>query len=217
MGESGMGILGIEPPGTDGTDRDGPGAVLGGSGSAGPIGTDDAVPMQVSRIIARVTTDWDPPSPRSTPAIVLRGKTLEKIADELNALPEWGEGGGSLRTDRIPVGTSTNLTVNLHGNLVYRLPRWANYGSASVAAKAEWDRMFAKLRAHEDRHLAIAIEEGNQLARDLIGHDIDDIPSMVTAANARMHARQQELDNDTEHGAKAGVLYGDVILDISIE
>ena len=53
--------------------------------------------------------------------------------------------------------------------------------------------MFAKLRAHEDRHLAIAIEEGEQLAGDLIGHDIADIASMVTQANRRLKARQDRV------------------------
>jgi predicted secreted Zn-dependent protease len=134
----------------------------------------------------------------------------------LNAQGEWGQAGGSIRPDRIPDGNSTDLTVNLHAGLVYRLPRWTNYQSASAAAKAEWDKMFAKLRDHEDRHLAIAIEEANQLAKDLIGRDIQDIGKMVTAANKRMKTRQDELDADTENGSKAGVQYGDVILDISI-
>jgi hypothetical protein len=76
--------------------------------------------------------------------------------------------------------------------------------------------MFRKLTDHEDRHLAIAIEEGNQLALDLAGQDIDKIAKLVTAANARMAKRQGELDGATDHGAKAGVQYGDVILDTSI-
>jgi predicted secreted Zn-dependent protease len=99
---------------------------------------------------------------------------------------------------------------------VYRLPRWTGYDAASAAAKAEWDQMLGHLRAHEDRHVAIAIEEANQLAQDLIGHDIADIANMVTEANRRMATRQTELDTDTENGSKPGVTYGDVILDTSI-
>jgi predicted secreted Zn-dependent protease len=100
---------------------------------------------------------------------------------------------------------------------VHRLPKWANYDKASKEAKAEWDRMVAKLKIHEDRHLAIAIEEANQLAADLIGHDIGDISDMVTEANRRMAQRQQDMDDASEHGAKEGVPYGDVVLDITIK
>ncbi len=215
MGGAKSTVLGMDVPA--GTPGDDPMAPIGGSDAAGPIGFDDNPVPLASRVIAIVTRDWDPtPNPRRTPEIVVNGNTLADVGRELDALGEWGQGGGSLRTDRIPSGNSTNLTVNLHGNLVYRLPRWSKYQSASTAARAEWDRMLARLTAHEDRHLAIAIEEGDQLAGDLVGHDISDIAQMVTEANRRMQARQNQLDTDTDHGAKPGVQYGDVTLDTTI-
>lgn len=189
--------------------------LLGDGETRGPLGIDEPVPL-VSRIIAKVVKDWDPPNPSSSPEIEVTSQTLEGVARELDRLPEWGQAGGMLRADEIPEGNSTDLTVNLHGNLSYRLPTWTRYSSASAAAKAEWDKMFAKLRVHEDRHLAIAIEEGDRLAKGLIGKDIAVIARRVTAANRRMQERQDELDKDTDHGAKAGVQYGDVILDTSI-
>ena len=99
------------------------------------------------------------------------------------------------------------------------MPTWSGYARASAGAKAEWDRMVRKLAAHEDRHVAIAIEEAEQLAKDLIGKEISDIARMVTDANARMQARQDELDDPshTDHGAKRGVQYGNVNLDITIK
>jgi hypothetical protein len=187
-----------------------------GMGFGPPIGSDSPVPLQVQRIIARVTKDWEPPNPRTTPAIVVNGQTLQQVADQLNAMEEWGQGGGAIRSDAIPPGNSTNLTVALHAGLVFRLPTWTRYNQASAAAKAEWDRMMAKLRAHEQRHLDIAIEEANALAQDLVGREIGEIAGMVTAANQRMRDRQQQLDDDTQNGAKPGVTYGDVFLDTSI-
>ena len=216
MGERVPGVSGFEPP-MAGEPADSPAPSDGGFAPPSVAGFDPPEPLDtVQRIITTVTKDWDPPNPRGTPEIVIRGRTLAAAADALNGLPEWGEGGGMLRTDRVPVGTSTSVTVAAHANLVFRLPRWANYDAASAAAKAEWDRMMVRLRAHEQRHLDIAIEEANNLARDLVGHEIDDIPDMVTEANRRMHQRQVDLDNDTDHGARAGVTYGDVILDTSI-
>jgi hypothetical protein len=190
--------------------------VFGDGDSPGSLGIGEPIALDTQRLIARVAKDWDPPSPQTTPEIVVRGTTLEQVGNELNAMAEWGQAGGSIRSERIPPGNSTNLAVHLHANLLYRLPRWTGYASASTAVKAEWDKMFAKLKAHEDRHLAIAIEESDALAQDLIGHDISDIAALVTAANKRMHDRQVQLDDDTDHGAKVGVPYGDVVLDTSI-
>lgn len=179
----------------------------------GPLG---ASPLSVNRLIAHVVKDWVPPSPKTTPPIVVKGKTLADVGAALDALQEWGQGGGMLRADPIPPGTSTNLTVRLHANLVLRLPTWSGYAAASAPAKAEWDRMLGNLRIHEERHVAIAVEEADNLAADLVGRDISDIANMVTAANQTMQSRQDELDADTQNGAKSGVPYGNVSLNTSI-
>jgi len=219
MGGTRTGVLGTEAVAHGNTGDD---DVLGGGDPPGVLGIDGAVPLDVvvvSRVIAKVTKDWDPGHPRSTPPIVVNGATLEKAAQELDKLNEWGEGGGRLSVDPIRAGTSTNLTITLHGGLVRRLPTWSGYPKASAAAKAEWDRMVRKLAAHEDRHVQIAVEEAEQLAKDLVGHDIDDIQQLVQDAGARMQQRQDELDDpsNTDHGAKPGVPYGDVFLDFSIK
>ncbi|HEU4617902.1 MAG TPA: DUF922 domain-containing protein, partial [Gammaproteobacteria bacterium] len=197
---------GIEP-GVDGTY--GPGNP---TDEPGPIGLDARRgPRVVRRVVTSVTKDWDPPSPRSMPEIVVRGRTLEQVGQELSALPEWGEGGGMIRSERIPPGTSAEIEVHLHANLVKRLPRWTKYDNASAAAKREWDRMMRALTAHEERHVEIAVEEANQCATDLMGVEIEEIARIVTEANRRMHDRQVEYDNDTDHGQRDGV-----DLDISI-
>jgi hypothetical protein len=210
------GVLGTEAQPRGGAGGTSALDVFGGGDPPGVLGVDDPIPLDVSRTIASVTKDWDPPSPRTTPELVVNGTTLAQVGAELDRLPEWGEAGGALRTDTIAPGNSTNLTVVAHANLRYRLPRWSKYGNASKAAQAEWDKMFAKLKAHEDRHLAIAIEEADALAQDLVGHDIADIARMVTAANRQMQSRQDKLDSDTDHGAKPGVPFGDVLLDTTI-
>jgi hypothetical protein len=215
MGGMKVGVLGFRPPGAGigADDVD----VLGAGDPPGPIGIDEPIPLDVARIIANADKDWDPPKPDGAPEIVVRGSTLADVGQELNALDEWGQAGGIIRAEEIPVGTSTNLTVKLHAGLVYRLPTWTGYSNASPAAKAAWDAMFTKLKAHEDRHLAIAIEEANRVAKELIGKDIAVIGPRVTAANRRMLQRQTKLDDDTNHGARVGVPFGDVILDTSVK
>jgi hypothetical protein len=216
MGERVPGVDGFDPP-MAGEPADSVAPPDGGFEAPGVSGFDPPQALDTGdRMITRVTKDWEPPNPRSTPEIVVRGRTLAALEEALNRLPEWGEGGGMLRTDRVASGTSASVTVIAHANLVFRMPRWANYDAASAAAKAEWDRMLVRLRAHEQRHLDIAIEEANNLARDLVGLEIREIPTTVTEANRRMHDRQVQLDNDTANGARPGVPYGGVTLDLSI-
>jgi cell division septum initiation protein DivIVA len=217
MGGVRSALLGTEADAHAGSNED---DVLGAGHPPGVLGVDDAIPLDdLQRFVKKATKDWVPPSPRTSPAIVVHGATLEKAADELNKLPEWGEGGGQLLTDEIKPGNTTQLTVHVHANLVRRLPTWSGYPKASAAAKAEWDQMVRKLAAHEDRHVAIAVEEANRLAQDLIGKEISDISQMVTDANTRMQQRQDELDDpsNTDHGAKPGVQFGDVSLDTTIK
>jgi predicted secreted Zn-dependent protease len=142
---------------------------------------------------------------------------LKDVGVQLNRLPEWGRGGGMLRTERLQNVKSPEVTVKLFANLQFILPQWEGYDQASPAARAEWDRMLGTLRVHEQRHLDIAIEEANSLAVTLVGEPISKIASMVTAANREMARRQRELDNDTESGSKAGVQYGGVSLDTTIQ
>lgn len=218
MGGVRVGVLGTE---ADAHAVSGDDDVLGGGHLPGVLGADDeVVPLDdLKRMVTRVTKDWDPPSPRTTPGIVVGGATLAEAANQLNRLNEWGEGGGRLRTDRIPPGNTTSITVAVHAGLIRRMPTWTGYAKASPAAKAEWDQMVKKLGEHEDRHVEIAVEEAEQLAKDLMGKEIGDIAQLVTDANLRMQQRQNDLDdaNNTDHGAKAGVKYGDVNLDITIK
>jgi Bacterial protein of unknown function (DUF922) len=183
----------------------------GGFEFPGPIGLDS------SPVVTEVKKDWDPPNPGSTPEIVVKGKTLGHAAAELNRLSEWGRGGGSLRSDRLENVKTPEVTVQLRANLTMVLPSWEGYEGASAAAKKEWNRMIAKLREHEQRHVDIAIEEADALASALIGKPMSKIASMVTEANANMVKRQRALDAKTENGSKEGVQFGDVVLDTSIK
>lgn len=186
----------------------------GGSADLRVIGQ-NATPM-VDRIIAEVTTDWDPPNPNTDPWITVSGETLADVEIALKANDEWGKGGGQLRSERISVGTSTDLSISLHGNLEMRVAVWKNYSKASAAAKKEWNRMIGKLTAHEQRHMDIAIEEFNKVATSLVGKDIGKISHAVTTTNAKVKKRQKKMDKETDHGEKKDVQYGDVSLNRSI-
>jgi hypothetical protein len=166
------------------------------------------------RTITKVKRDWDPSNPRATPGIQVHGKTLLEVGKALMALPgEWGQGGGILKNDPVPAGDSAEVEVTLHGNLIFRIAEWVEYASASAKGKANWDAMIAKLKVHEQKHLDNAVEAAEQCANDLIGKEVLQMPGIVTKANAALQAVQDALDGATDHGAKANVPFGDVILD----
>ena len=212
MGERIPGTFGINPSGL--AERVEGLTPAAGFEIPGSIGIE---PMKAGdRIITSVTTDWDPLVLETTPEIEVGGKNLEDAADELNTLNEWGRGGGGVTNGAVPVGTSSTVTVSLHGKFERVLPTWKRYASASPKAKAEWDRMVAALKIHEDRHVEIAVEEANKLAKDLVGKEIAQLVTMVNATGRTIRQRQEKLDTDTDHGSKPGVKYGGVSLDISI-
>ena len=170
------------------------------------------------RIVTTVTKDWDPLTVETTPEIFVNGRTLADVENDLNTRDEWGQGGGGIpQGPVVPFGTSPTVSIDLKGKFVRILPTWRQYGSASAAAKAEWDQMVAQLTIHEDRHVAIAVEECDKLATDLVGKEIGQIAGMITAMGRRIRQRQDKLDHDTDHGAKVGVQYGDVKLDTTIK
>lgn len=209
MGGENTGILGLRRSSADDE------GVRSIGDAPGPTGIDDPIPLDTPRIIASVDKDWDGLTP--TPDFdTVSGTTLADVGQALGKLDEWGQGGGRVWNDGFPVGTSTNLTAHLHAAIVFRILSWDDYSSASAAAKAEWDRMSAKLRAHEERHVAIFLDGANQLAKDLIGKDISVMPRMVRAAGARIQQAQNQLDTQTDHGRRKGVPFGDVFLDTSI-
>ena len=165
------------------------------------------------RFITKVIKDWDPANPRTTPKIQVSGKTLVEVGKKLDAMPgEWGQGGGSLLNDPIAPGNG-DVEVTLHGNLVLRIVEWTDYASGSTKGKANWDAMIEKLKIHENKHLSNAVAAADQCAKDLIGKEILEMPGIVTKANAALFAVQKALDDATDHGAKAGVPFGDVNLD----
>ena len=209
MGGEKAGVLGL---GRSGGDDDGVRSI---GDLPGPTGFDDPIPLDAGRKITQVDRDWDPLN--LSPAFdTVSGTTLADVGQALAGLDEWGQGGGRVWNDAVPIGTSPTVTVQLRSDITFRLISWDNYSSASAAAKAEWDRMIDKLKAHEMRHVQNFLDIANQLAKDLIGKDIDRLVRMVNATGPRIKRAQDQLDTLTNHGKKKNVPFGDVFLDTSI-
>lgn len=165
------------------------------------------------RMITRVVMDWHPPRPRTTPPIFVGGKTLAEASAELGRDKDWCEAGGLITYELVAGQGGDQVTLNLHANLVMRLPSWRFYPGASDAAQAEWDRMLAMLRAHAERHVEIVAELADDLADELFGRSVEDIDRLVDEANEEAEALCASLNRETAFGSRRGVRYGDVFLE----
>jgi hypothetical protein len=204
-------LLGTEAPARGGGDDSDD--ILGGGDPPGSLGINEAQPMSAAKI-GYVKSDWDRDNPESAKPIVVSGATIDQLWDVLKRMSEWGEGGGHLELE-FTRDFASSQSVVLKAHLVRRLVQWKEYDKARDVEKAAWTSMYHKLMDHEDRHVEIAVEEAEQLAKVLIGQTKAEAQAAVKAANTRMRARQKKLDDDTDHGQKKGVKYGDVILDMS--
>jgi hypothetical protein len=220
--EHGTGPLGLQSPASGFANPaqrvPGPGSFQGSR----PLGHDQSAEPMAGKFVSKVICDWVPiPNPDTTP-IKVQAATLADLAAALSKLPEAGRGGGKLRADAPQTDSTGAVSVKLQGNLVNQVVEWVGYDSASAAAKAHWDTVLKNLKRHEKRHMEIAIEVGNYLAKVLIGHEIGSKPSIAdktTAANTRMQKLQDDMDsaNESDHGRKKGHAFGDCNIDVSIQ
>lgn len=196
----------------------------GGFGDPGPIGGDDeAIALGATDvpIVKGVTKVWDTKARTTTPAIDAKGATLAEVKADLDASQgkHWGEGGGKLKMDDVPktLKRGDTFVVTLRGEFINRIPKWVDRDKGSAAAKAEWDRFIGKLSEHEEGHVAIALKSFEDLATALVGVKITDLTKTFNDSQAALKADQKKMDTDTDNGTKAGVKYGDALLDTSIK
>jgi len=165
---------------------------------------------------------WDVNARRTKPEIKGSGATLAALKSNLNASQgdHWGEGGGDLTIDKVTgiFKPGDKFTVTLRGEFINRIPEWTDRNSATDAAKKEWDRFIAKLKAHEECHVAIARKAFDALAAEYPGTKITKVDELFKKRKGEIEQAQKDLDavSNTDHGRKAGVPCGDALLDATI-
>jgi predicted secreted Zn-dependent protease len=101
------------------------------------------------------------------------GKTLSEALAVIEAYQsQTGEAGKTdwnpkLKYDLDDDGNLKSATVTV--NLTVTMPSWPGASKLSPTAKAEWDRCWSALSAHEDRHVAIAREKMEGVGESLVG------------------------------------------------
>lgn len=187
----------------------------------GPAGN-DVLPLSSGKI-TKVVRNYDESKPVTTGGIEVTSAV--KIADvfaELNQKAtasgggEWGKGGAA--DIKIVWQNQDTGAVELQATLLKVLPTWQNKSKGTKGAQASWDKMIAKLENHEQKHLDIALEHLNKMIAELESGKIDATDAALQSKHqewtGKLKKAQDAFDTDSDHGAKEGHAYGDVILDV---
>lgn len=139
------------------------------------------------------------------------GTTLAEVHAQLDPT-EWGRCIYHYDYDYdTENGRVTRVDITLR--LTIRLPRWQQgRDEASPEARAEWDRMMAALRAHEERHAEIAREWAPRFKQRILGVRAGNATATYNQVKREADAAQRQYDAETHHGQTEGVT-----LDLSID
>ena len=133
------------------------------------------------------------------------GRTLAEVGAQLDP-GEWGRCTYNYTYSfQSTGGRASRVDVTL--TLTIRMPRWTGSGwnNASAEAKAEWNRMIAALRAHEDRHAEIARRWASTFKERMINRPAGDLRTIFDQTWAEVNAEQEQYDEQTQHGRTQGV------------
>lgn len=139
------------------------------------------------------------------------GTTLAEVHAQLDPT-EWGRCTYHYDYDYGTTnGRVTRVDITLR--LTIRLPRWQEgRDEAAPEARAEWDRMMAALRAHEERHAEIAREWAPRFKQRILGVPAGNATATYNQVKREADAAQRQYDAETHHGQTEGVT-----LDLSID
>lgn len=130
--------------------------------------------------------------------------TLQEVADQISQREEAGETTWNpqftLAFDEN--GNATNVTVNVPISVT--LPNWPGAAKLSRAAKAEWDRAFRVLKAHEERHVQLARNKLKDVAKSLVGKSQSEAETIFADAVAKLQKSSDDYDANSDHGRNEG-------------
>lgn len=96
----------------------------------------------------------------------------------------------------------------------YIMPRWINYSEATLEMQQKWDYFYSLLLQHELEHGKIARQEAEKFLVEIKNlknytscHDFDDkVYPIQEKYLLEMAQKQENYDNETNHGATEGVV-----------
>lgn len=95
--------------------------------------------------------------------------------------------------------------VDVTLKLAIQLPQWTELAQATPAAQQEWQRMLTALRAHEEKHAAIARQWAPILQRRLLGQRVAQVEAAYQRVLTKVKRATAQYDQKSDHGRREGV------------
>jgi predicted secreted Zn-dependent protease len=131
--------------------------------------------------------------------------TLADVVATLEAQKEAGETTWpcDLTASQADDGTISSATIDCTINIT--MPVWSGYASAPAADRAEWDRFYAALEAHEQGHVEIVHAWLDNAAYAWFeGKAFDDRQSIMDSLMANVQYQSDAYDASNGHGINEG-------------
>jgi hypothetical protein len=138
--------------------------------------------------------------------------SLSDIASQLSSRDEAGHCGWkeSWTYKTSPTGRINAVKVTVAIDI--EMPAWTPAPSMLPKAKAEWERSYAALLAHEQGHERLVHDHFDGLADKILGKTVRQGTALFEGAKGSLSRASRGYDTKTGHGTKAGT-----IIDTTIE
>jgi Bacterial protein of unknown function (DUF922) len=140
--------------------------------------------------------------------------TATTLADAAAAISSRSEAGhvGWVLDWKYTAGKGVIDTVSVTADITLEMPAWTPPSTMLPRARAEWNRWYAALLAHEQGHIDLVHTMFDGLAAKLLGKTPAKGSAMFEAARAKLATDSAAYDKTTDHGKKTGT-----VMDVSIE
>lgn len=149
--------------------------------------------------------------PETSSSYPLAAVSLGDVANQVSGRDEAGKCAWGETWNYKAMGGKINA-VTVTVTISVEMPSWTPPPSMLPKAKAEWDRWYAALLAHEQGHVKLIHDHFDGLANKILGKTAAQGKVIFNGAKAALKAASDGYDAKTGHGKKAGT-----IIDTSIE
>jgi predicted secreted Zn-dependent protease len=149
------------------------------------------------------TTNFKPIVPKT---YTVDAGTLEEAAQQIEEREEAGETKWhpTYKTTLDEDGNVASATIDVE--ITVTMPKWPGAAKLNKAARAEWERAFKALKAHEQRHVNLVREKLKGLAEKLVGKSPADAEKTFQDAVDDLKKSSDDYDDISDHGRNEGTI-----------
>jgi hypothetical protein len=171
----------------------------------------DAPPDEVVAVEEPAATVTESVGPVAETGYPVEGSSLEDVATVIEGQPEAGHVAWAPAFEFTQAGGRIDsVTINVAIEL--QMPSWSPPAEMLPRARAEWDRWYAALQAHEQGHIDLVHAVFDGLAQRILGTTVRTGRRMFARAKSSLATQSRAYDRRTRHGIRQGT-----VMNVSIE